>query len=431
MSRRPLIDLPIVPLLIPLLAWVLTAIFASSACPQSITLLDAKERLDFDGLTLSPAGLPVLAGGFRGQQVIELQRDGSQRVLASGLAGPTDLAFDADGALYVSEFNSDSIRRIDPDGTVSVFARVGRGPAGLDIDSRGNLYVSIFGTGYGSDARVARVSPSGEVTIVANGGGLFAAIGLAVDTQDRVYAANWHDGNVFRVSEGNAPQLVATIPVEPELRTVLHLAAGGGRLFATTPNGLYALELDGSGLQHLFVPGAADKQSTPPAWDLAAANGLHASRDGRVLHLGIPNKQGGSATLAKLELPPPDDSPKRLQELLQAGHAVKAATLLKDKFARGEGDAAERLTLGNTLFALGDMGRAAPQFELAATTPALAEQAHYGAARCHARLGDLDAAFTSLDASLAAGNTSRQWMLGDPELAALRADPRWEARLDD
>jgi len=64
-------------------------------------------------------------------------------VFASGLNGPEDLAFDASGNLYVSNYYNNSIEKFSSTGTdLGAFASGLHGPAGLAFDASGNLYVS-------------------------------------------------------------------------------------------------------------------------------------------------------------------------------------------------------------------------------------------------------------------------------------------------
>lgn len=49
----------------------------------------------------------------------------------------------------------------------------------------------------------------------------------------------------------------------------------------------------------------------------------------------------------------------------------------------------------------------------------------YNAACCHALAGELDAGFAALDRAVALGLRDRAQLLDDPDLATVRADPRW------
>lgn len=57
--------------------------------------------------------------------------------------------------------------------------------------------------------------------------------------------------------------------------------------------------------------------------------------------------------------------------------------------------------------------------------PSRQRGALYNAACCHALAGELDAGFAALDRAVALGLRDRGQLLGDPDLAPVRADPRW------
>lgn len=89
---------------------------------------------------------------------------------------PNDVAGDALGNIYVSEFNNHTIRKIAPDGTVTTLIGQGRPgfqddvgtkaglnqPAGLAIDRQGNLYITEWGS-----HRIRKATPAGVVTTLA------------------------------------------------------------------------------------------------------------------------------------------------------------------------------------------------------------------------------------------------------------------------
>jgi len=64
----------------------------------------------------------------------------------SGFEGPTGIATDSKGNLYIANFSNNSIIRIDKKGEREVLAKDGaiNGPLGLAVDKKDNLYVANF-----------------------------------------------------------------------------------------------------------------------------------------------------------------------------------------------------------------------------------------------------------------------------------------------
>lgn len=122
------------------------------------------------GVISTIAGTP--APGFGG--------DGGP-ALAASLDTPYGLAVDPGGALYIADFGNHRVRRIDPAGNIDTIAGGGAtvpgddalsalearldGPRNLALDASGNLYVSDF-----LQHRVYRITPYGALIPVAGTG---------------------------------------------------------------------------------------------------------------------------------------------------------------------------------------------------------------------------------------------------------------------
>jgi sugar lactone lactonase YvrE len=106
----------------------------------------------------------------------------------AGLCGPTDVALDTQGNMYISDTGDycigpggDTVRKVDPDGTITTVAGTGEpgfsgdgGPAtkarldfpnAVAVDREGNLYISD-----GLNYRIRKVDKSGIITTIAGTG---------------------------------------------------------------------------------------------------------------------------------------------------------------------------------------------------------------------------------------------------------------------
>lgn len=135
----------------------------------------------------------------------------------SGTAGATDgtgtgamfdlpwgVAIDATGDILVSDFNNNAIRKIaSPSMTVTTFATGLSGPSGVALDSLSNLIVANS-----TDSCIVKVSPSGVVSVVAGTAnttgfsGSYVPIASALFNQPRSVAVDGAD-NVYVADSSN------------------------------------------------------------------------------------------------------------------------------------------------------------------------------------------------------------------------------------
>ena len=159
---------------------------------------------------ISPAGVVTT---FAGQAGVSGSNDGSG---SAAFNLPAGLAVDAAGNVYVADTNNNEVRKVTPAGTVSTLAGVAgaagssdgagsaarfNGPSGIAVDATGNLFVSDT-----LNHTIRKVSPTGVVTTIA---GLAGASGFVDSTSS---AARFHgpqgvaldiSGNLFVADTNN------------------------------------------------------------------------------------------------------------------------------------------------------------------------------------------------------------------------------------
>jgi DNA-binding beta-propeller fold protein YncE len=117
---------------------------------------------------------------------------------AGSLNGPSGIAFDSVGNLYVScaPFSNGTILKFTPDGVSSIFANTNlAGNEYLTFDQSGNLYAS-----YWSSQIVMKYTPEGVGSVFASGGSLDGPHGLAFDSIGNLYVANYFGNTIERFS---------------------------------------------------------------------------------------------------------------------------------------------------------------------------------------------------------------------------------------
>jgi sugar lactone lactonase YvrE len=141
---------------------------------------------------------------------------------SSDLSNPSGVAVDSTGNVYIADTSNNEVEKVTSGGTLSIFAGTGTsgpptagpatssdlaGPSGVAIDSTGNVYIADQG-----NQRADKVTPTGTLSIVAGAGnqapptpgpaissGLHAPETLAVDRFGNLYIADSGNNDVDEV----------------------------------------------------------------------------------------------------------------------------------------------------------------------------------------------------------------------------------------
>jgi uncharacterized repeat protein (TIGR01451 family) len=152
------------------------------------------------------------------------------------LWGPWGVAVDPSGNLYIADYGNRRLRKVAADGTITTIAGTGTegysgdngpavsaqlsGPSGVAVDSSGNIYISD-----GNNNRIRKIVAGTITTIAGNGNygysgdnaaatgaSLNVPLGIALDASGNLYIADSGNDLIRRVSGGIITTVAGTVP---------------------------------------------------------------------------------------------------------------------------------------------------------------------------------------------------------------------------
>ncbi len=142
---------------------------------------------------LSPASTGVAAGGYNIRTT----------TIGSGFAGPSGVAVDNKGDVFVADPNNNLIKEIPAgNGTPVVLGAGFSAPASVAVDAAGDAFVADFGN------NAIKKIPASNGAPVLWGSGFLHPYGVAVDAAGNVYVSDQGNNQVKKIPAGNGTPVV-------------------------------------------------------------------------------------------------------------------------------------------------------------------------------------------------------------------------------
>jgi sugar lactone lactonase YvrE len=320
---------------------------------------------------LNMAGNAVNAQGFAPNHIVynvttlagstnDGHADGQGTV--ASFSGPNGVAVDAIGNIYVADGNNNAIRKITPAGLVSTIAGGGPtaghadgqgamasfyGPTGVAVDASGNIYVADI---YNNEIR--KITPTGLVTTIAgsttsghaDGQGTAASFnvptGIAVDAVGNIYVADYGNNEIRKITPTlKAGQLVYVVSTLAGSTTTRGHTDGQGTVASF--NGPAGVAVDASGNIYVADYGNNEIRKITPAGLVSTIAGSinYGKADGQGTTASF-NGPNGVAVDASGNIYVADASNNEIRKLTPTGLVSTIAGSTTTGHADGQGAAA-------------------------------------------------------------------------------------------
>jgi gliding motility-associated-like protein len=122
-------------------------------------------------------------------------------ILSTGYVGPTGVAADAAGNLYIADYGNKQVKKIISGSSTAIILGFGfTNPFGVAVDAAGDVYVADYG------ASAVYKIPAGNGTPVTIGSGFSHPTGVALDAAGNLYIADHSNNAVKKILAGtNTP----------------------------------------------------------------------------------------------------------------------------------------------------------------------------------------------------------------------------------
>lgn len=190
--------------------WILILYTTAFLSAQEVhTLVPAEPGIGYEAVNWNTDNGRIVAPDFTNNQVHEIFLDGSRQVLIDSIGDPLGGAWDQEGNFYVSEYRGvGKIWKVTPEGEVSIIATGMGGPAGLLVDSAQQiLYVADY-----DNSLIRRVYLQDDSTdVFIAGQGLNGPDAIVYAPNGDLIVNNFNNNRIYRITTTGQISLFATL----------------------------------------------------------------------------------------------------------------------------------------------------------------------------------------------------------------------------
>jgi len=229
------------------LSYLLIFIFFASSLhfSQTVsTIINTGSGINDDIILIEDGS--IIGSDHSGTNVYLLLPDGTMDVIASGINAPNGLEKDALGNILIGAPKENKIYKLSNDGALTVYAENIVNPNNL-IFKKGTD--TLLTASY-LNSQIYEVAPDGSSRLIFEGAPLNGPLGMNYDSDGYLYIANFTDGKIFKVINGNL-DFFAQIPaadIGGLIAAIGYLKYINGYFYATGfgTNKIYRIDMSGN-----------------------------------------------------------------------------------------------------------------------------------------------------------------------------------------
>lgn len=280
---------------------ILVALLQVSSEAQTVsTLVNLNQGTMGDGITVAKNGDIYYSSGFGTSinKVFKITPEGAFSVFKENISNPVGIISDSLLNLYVPTYQGNSIRKIDSTGVVTTIASGLNGPAGVVLNKKGELFISEFGANGSTGNAIKRINTDGSIETFVTNNSFANLIGITIDEDENLYASNWTNGKVFKITPDKEVTLLAQLGTN-----INQISYSNGYLLLPTPtsNKIFRVNIETGEIKLLAGTGkSGNKNGISLFAEFSRPNGIAPSVTGDTLYV---NDGGIVKMITGLNLP--------------------------------------------------------------------------------------------------------------------------------